>query len=137
MTGRDSFQYSPKGKECSLSNKYVYCLFIRDDSDDCPKNQRRGYIAGRPKEVYPYYDTPFIVVRVDRSIIKDQMLVDDTIRLNLEKLQKPNTTEEYVDENGDTQTRIVYDYFHAKGKSSEKDCPVITLADVIIGGMSV
>jgi hypothetical protein len=110
--------------------KYVYVLFIRDDSEEEPKNQRRGFIAGKPSDKFPVYHDPFIVCKVDPSIITNDMLVDDTICLKLDKLQTQNTTKPVENENGEVVDVVVYDYFDKNGRSSEECCPVITLDDV-------
>ena len=98
--------------------------------------QKRGYIADVPNNLPCSYVDPFIICQTDESNISIDLLTDDTVRLDLDKLmaKHPNTTEEYTDENGDIQTRTVYGYFHEQGKSVVENCPVITLDDIIRGG---
>lgn len=112
---------------------YKYVCFVRGYGN----NQDRGEIAGLPNDNFPLTSEPFIVCRVDESILTEDLLRDDKIRLNLEKLQKPNSTKEIVDEDGTPHTVPDYDYFDVDGRSSEEESPVIDLNDVIQGGEHV
>lgn len=95
----------------------------------------RGYIADYPHNLPLYYLDPFIVVQVDETTIPAEWMTDETIRLDLNKLiaKYPDSTEQYVDENGNTQTRTIYGYFHEHGRSVVENCPVITINDVLRG----
>jgi len=106
--------------------KCKYVLFVRGTG----KYQKRGEIAGLPLDRFPPTSEPFIVVKVDESILTEDLLTNGNIALKLVKLQKPNTTEEITDEDGNPQTVTVYDYYDINGRSSEAEAPVITLDDV-------
>jgi len=95
----------------------------------------RGYIADIPSNAPCQYVDPFIIVQIDGSTIPQDILGDNSVRLNIEILEDsyPDETEEYVDENGDVQTRIVYGYFSEHGRSVVEGCPVITISDVLWG----
>ncbi len=107
----------------------MFVCFIRKDG--CKVS--RGYIAGKPSKDFPQTSEPFIVCKIDPSILQEGDLSDDSIRLNFSKLQKPNTTEEVTDEEGVVHTVDVYDYFDPNGRSSEVGAPVINFNDVIRG----
>ena len=108
----------------------VRVYFLRED-----RRRGRGYIADLPHNLDCHYVNPFIIVQIDEAEIPEEWLGDPTVRLDLDKLmeQYPDTTEEYTDEDGTTQTRTVYGYFHPEGKSVVEDCPVITMSDVLRG----
>ncbi len=108
----------------------LYVNFIRRDG--C--KVERGYIAGKPSKDFPQTSTPFIVCKIDPSILQEGDLSDDSIRLNFAKLQKPNTIKQVTDEEGTINTVTVYDYFDPNGRSSEEEAPLIDFTDVIRGG---
>lgn len=112
--------------------RYLYALFIRDDKWR-KQNQQRGFIAGKPVTEFPVYSDPFIVCKIDPAILSESVLNDDTICLDLATLCEkfPPTTETYVDEDGSEQPRIIAGYFDIDGRSSEKECPVITFDDCL------
>jgi len=101
-----------------LSHKYA--LFIRKNQ----LNRKRGELAGILPE-FPKSPESFIVCKV-----ADGVLVGGNVRLKLEELQKPNTTKEVTDEDGNTHTITIYDYYDINGRSSGQEAPVITLEDV-------
>ncbi len=109
---------------------YLYVNFIRKDG----LKVARGYIAGVPSAEFPASPENLIVCRVDPSILREGDLADDSIHLNFEKLQKPDTTKEVEDVEGNTHTVTVYDYFDINGRSSEAEAPLIDFTDVIRGG---
>ena len=108
----------------------VRLYFMRED-----RRKGRGYIADFPTNAPCHYVDPFIIVQIDEATIPSELLGDPTVRLDLDKLIKkyPDTTEEYTDEDGNTQSRINYGYFAEQGRSVVEDCPVITLSDVLWG----
>ena len=108
----------------------VRVYFLRND-----RARKRGYVADLPHNLNCYYVDPFIIVQIDEKEIPKEWLGDPTVRLDLNKLMKqyPNTTEDYLDEDGNAQTRTVYGYFHEKGRSVVEGCPVITMSDVLRG----
>ena len=76
----------------------------------------------------------FVLIKIEENDLPQEMYMNPNIRLRIDKLQAeyPNTTEEYIDENGDTQTKTVYGYFHELGVSSldiDKQ-PQLTVDDV-------
>ena len=79
---------------------------------------------------FPSYSEPFIICKVDESILTEDILVNDKICLKLDQLQKPNTTKEVTSEEGNTHTVTVYDYYDINGRSSEQEAPLITTEDV-------
>ena len=105
---------------------YKYVLFVRQNG----RNQNRGEIAGLPLDKFPAYSEPFIVCKVDASVLTEDLLTNDKVSLKLSQLQKPNTTKAVTDDEGNTNTVTVYDYYDIDGRSSEAECPVITLNDV-------
>ena len=105
----------------------IKVYFMRKDA-----GRPRGYVADLPTNAPCYFVDPFIIVQIDEADIPADWLGDPTVRLKLDELMKryPNTEEEYTDENGDTQTRTVYGYFHEEGRSVVDGCPVVTMDDV-------
>ena len=105
---------------------YKYVCFIRQNG----RNQNRGEIAGLPLDKFPTYSEPFIVCKVDEAILTADLLTNDKVSLKLDQLQKPNTTKVVTDDEGNTNTVTVYDYYDIAGRSTEEKCPVITINDV-------
>lgn len=97
------------------------------------RRQPYGYIADVTNNYTCDFVDPFFIVQADEAEIPKEILANDTVRLNLPKLQKrhPDTTEQYKDENGDPQERIVYGYFSEYGRSTQNNPPVITMEDVL------
>ena len=106
----------------------VNVAFIRKNGRMKP----RGVVADLPfgVDVAIPYKEPFIIVQVDETTIPDGVVGNPTVRLKLEQLQKANTAEKYVDEDGVEQERIIYDYYSENGRSVEP-FPVITMEDVV------
>jgi hypothetical protein len=108
----------------------IQVAFMRKDL-----GKKRGYAADQPTNKKFQYVDPFIIVQTDEANLSEDLIYDETVRLNLDKLmaEYPSTTEEYEDENGDTQTRTVHGYFHLEGRSDTENPPVITLSDILRG----
>ncbi len=77
----------------------------------------------------------FILCKIEEANLPVEMHHNKNIKLKIDQLQAryPDTTEEYVDEEGNTHTVDVYDYFDPNGRSSEAEAPVIDFNDVIRG----
>ena len=97
--------------------------------------KHRGYVADLPNNHKCYFVDPFIIVQIDEKSIPSDWLGDKTVRLDLNRLMDkyPSKEESYTDENGDTQTRTVYGYFHTEGRSDAENPPTITMSDVLRG----
>ena len=111
---------------------FVYVCFIRKNG----LNNIRGEIAGKPRVSFPPSNKNLIVCKIDSSLITADITRHRSAMLKLSKLQKPNTVKVITDENGDNHAITVYDYFDQEGRSSEEDCPAITLDDVELGEVS-
>ncbi len=103
------------------------------------KNKHRpyGYIAEMPLSLHQKnsFVDPFFIVQIDEKTIPADLLGNQTVRLDLDKLQKrfPDSTEKYTDENDVEQERVVYGYFSEHGRSNDDNPPVITMSEVLYG----
>jgi len=108
----------------------INVYFMRKDG-----RQKRGYIADVPTNAKCSYVDPFIICQTDEKKISADILSDNTVRLDLDKLMAryPNTEQEYTDDEGNSNTFTVYGYFHAEGRSNMEDLPIITLDNILRG----
>ena len=76
----------------------------------------------------------FILIKIEENDLPVEMYGNPNIRLKIDKLKAeyPDRTEQYIDEDGNTQTRTIYGYFSEYGIScfDLENQPKLTVEDV-------